>query len=441
MEVSSLSLYELNILIRQVLQTAFASPLWVRAEIARVNVTAAGHCFLELIDREASGKTAKGSAVIWAGQYRVIGKRFYEETGVRLTEGIKILMLADVSFHEEYGLKLVVSAIDSVYTLGEMALKKRAILEKLKKENLLDRNKLLKIPLVPQRIAIISSSTAAGFQDFMHHLNASPYRFYCRLFDSLMQGNRVEESLLKALDTCRTESEYFDFLVIVRGGGGRADLHCFDNYELGKEIALFPVPVISGIGHERDTSVIDEVAHTRVKTPTAAAELIISMVRAYDEYIDEAFEQIASRVMQLVDQEKNHISHLLKNLFIQTDDRLDEEIKRLMLVEERLKRKVYRVTEFENINLLQLHSALKERIRAVFLREQDWFQSKMDSIRHLDPRQVLKRGYSITYGQNGKVLRQEDEVKIGEPIITRLYDGTIKSRVEDNKHGAKEIEL
>jgi exodeoxyribonuclease VII large subunit len=442
LEITSLSLYELNTLIRQTLETVFVTPLWVRAEIARVNVTTAGHCFLELIDRsEISARTAKGSAVLWAGQYRAVASRFYEETGIRLTEGIKILMLAEVSFHEEYGLKLIVRAIDSVYTLGEMALKKQAILERLKKERLLDRNRLLTIPLVPQRIAIISSKTAAGFQDFMHHLESSPYQFHCQLFESLMQGNRVEESLINALDSCKARTDLFDLLVIVRGGGGRADLHCFDNYELGKAIALFPIPVISGIGHERDTSVVDETAHTRVKTPTAAAEFVITMVRAFDQYLDSAFEHIVTKIVQTVDDEKNRLSHLLKNLLIMTDERMDDEIKGLIVMEERLKRKVSRVTEFHRIHLLQLHSTLQERSKLVFTREQNWLQSKMDSVRHLDPRQVLKRGFSITYGQDGKVLRQADTVKIGESITTRLYVGTIQSRVEDNNYGSKEVDL
>ena len=442
MEITSLSLYELNTLIRQTLETVFVNPLWVRAEIARVNVTAAGHCFLELIDRsELSGKTAKGSALIWAGQFRAVAARFYEETGIRLTEGIKILMLAEISFHEEYGLKLVVRAIDSIYTLGEMALKKQAILERLKREKLLDRNKLLSIPLVPQRIAIISSKTAAGFQDFMHHLDSSPYQFHCQLFESLMQGNRVEESLLKALESCKNNADLFDLLVIVRGGGGKADLHCFDNYELGKSIAMFPVPVISGIGHERDTSVVDETAHTRVKTPTAAAEFIISMVSSFDQYLNSAFVHIADKIIQTVDDEKNRLSHLLKNLLILTDDLMDDEIKNLIVVEERLKRRVSEVTEVHRTHLWQLNSTLQERLKLVFIREQDWFQSKMDSVRHLDPRQVLKRGFSITYGESGKVLRDADTVKTGESIITRLYAGTIQSRVENNKYGTKETDL
>ncbi|RMD59133.1 MAG: exodeoxyribonuclease VII large subunit, partial [Nitrospirae bacterium] len=315
----SLSLYELNVLIREIIESNFFELYWIRAEIARISVSASGHCFLELVDREIPNRMARGSAVMWSGIYRSISKRFKEETGTELSSGIKILMLAEVKFHEEYGLKLIIRDIDPAYTIGEMAVKKRMILERLYREGLLQRNKMLPLPLVPQNIAIISSKSAAGFQDFIHHIELSPYRFKWQLFESTMQGSSVEESILEALRNCKSRASDFDILVIVRGGGSKADLHCFDNYELAKAIAMMPIPVVSGIGHERDTSVVDEVSAIRVKTPTAAAELIINMVKEFEESIDELIKRIVEIALLRIDYEKELLGDFLNKLAFKTD--------------------------------------------------------------------------------------------------------------------------
>ena len=429
MNSPSLSLFEFNTLIKEVIEETFREFYWIRAEIARISRSATGHCYLELIDREDSGKTAKGSAVIWAGPYRTVTARFEQATGMNVIEGIKIMFLAEVDFHQEYGLKLIIRDIDPAYTLGEMAMKKKDILKRLAKEGLIDRNKSVYFPLVPQKIAVISSKTAAGLQDFIHQLESSPYGYTCHLFESLMQGNKIEQSLLKAFDKLTAQIADYDVVVIVRGGGGKADLHSFDNYAVAKVIAQLPIPVISGIGHERDTTVIDEVAHCRVKTPTAAAELLIERVRDFDAFLNGALDFIMTTSERIIDNEKKALTHALQNLALKNNDMILKEMNTLAVYGEKIKRAMSLAQE--KLAEIKLSSeTLQERLIQFFTREHDWFKSKTDNLRHLDPRQVLKRGYSLTRTTEGKLIKDASTIKEGQLIQTLLSEGKLVSRVE-----------
>jgi exodeoxyribonuclease VII large subunit len=428
--VTYLSLFEFNTLIKEVIGRTFFEAYWIVAEIARFSRSATGHCYLELIDREADGRTAKGSAVIWAGLYRSVTARFEKETGLVLTEGIKIMMLAEVDFHQEYGLKLIIRDIDPAYTLGEMAMKKKEILRRLAQEGLIDRNKFLHMPAVPQRIAVISSQSAAGFQDFIHQLESTPYTFTCHLYKSLMQGSKIEESMSKALEKLKQRINDYDVIVIVRGGGGRADLHSFDNYTLAKTIASLPIPVISGIGHERDTSVIDEVAHTRVKTPTAAAEFLIERVRDFDNFLNESITFIMTTAERVIEREKTALAHTLQNLALRNNDAIAREMNTLTAYGERIKR-AQTIPSDKLMSLMQHTEKLKEKLLQLFKKEHDWIRSKTDNLRHLDPRQVLKRGYSLTRNSNGKLIKDIESVHKGECIETIIFQGTIISEVNE----------
>jgi exodeoxyribonuclease VII large subunit len=436
----SLSLYEINTLIREVLQQNFYDEIWVRAEIARIAPSASRHCYLELIDKETPGKTARGSAVIWGGLYVEIANRFERLTGVKLQSGIKIMMLAQVQFHQEYGLKLIIKDIDPAYTLGEMALKKQEILARLAQEGLIYRNKSLPFPLVPQKIAVISSKTAAGFQDFIRHLEASPYAFSCELFESLMQGDRVEAAMLIALERCKTMLDEFDLVVIVRGGGGKAELHCFDNYALGKAIALFPLPVVSGIGHERDASVVDEVAYMSVKTPTAAADFILAHVKNFDESIDNLLVRAIRSTIATLDYEKVALSDVLKNLVIKTERLLKEEAKSLIILEETLKQTHFRVAETQTAWLAHLYRLMQLHIKQTFKIQHVWLNAKLDGARHLDPKETLKRGYSITCTEDGNAVKASGSVVKDQLIKTILFKGELLSRIEAC-YGDKENDL
>jgi exodeoxyribonuclease VII large subunit len=404
-----LSLYEINQLIRTVIETEFPRTFLVTAEIASCDVKK--HCYLTLIDKEEDTIRAEIRAVIWANRYKVISSVFEEETGTQLTKGIKILFEAEISFHERYGLKLNILNIDPSYTIGELAVRRKEILEKLANEALIDRNKELKFPLVPQRIGIISSATAAGYEDLITHLqnNAYEYKFTCKLYEAVMQGDRAEESIVNALNQCAEEALYLDVVVIVRGGGGQIDLHCFDSYEIGKTIALLQLPVISGIGHQRDVTVTDEVSNMRAKTPTAVADLIITRVKEFEDRIDLLAHSLIHSTGKLTHDMRENLSSLSKNLEVVTREELLD-------------------------NLHHLNVFIKGlRYSSKFIQnEKQRLKGKESNINHLNPRNVLKRGYSITYN-NGKSIKSISKVNKGDEIRTVLYEGELTSKVESKK--------
>jgi exodeoxyribonuclease VII large subunit len=270
---TALSLSQLNGLIKAAITDTLPDMYWVIAEIAEIKVNQKGHCYLDLVEKEEDTTVAQIRAAIWAYEYRTISSRFASATNEPLSRGMKILFLAAVTFHEVYGLSLNIRNIDPAYTMGEMARKKKEVIEHLKKEGIFARNRSLELPLVPQRIAVVSSPTAAGYGDFFSHLDTNPYgyRFVHILFPALMQGNEAETSIARALARISRKQQSFDLVAIIRGGGSAVDLSCFDGYAVAAQVAALPLPVITGIGHEKDDTVVDMVAHTRMKTPTAVA--------------------------------------------------------------------------------------------------------------------------------------------------------------------------
>jgi exodeoxyribonuclease VII large subunit len=403
------SLYELNRLIRSVIDTAFPQTLLVTAEIASCDVK--NHCYLTLVDKEEDTIRAETKAVIWANRYRTLARSFRKATGVELSKGIKILFEASLNFHERYGLKLT---IDPSYTIGEMAVRRKEILEKLSKEGLKDKNKQLEFPLVPQRIGIISSATAAGYEDFMNHLvyNAYGYKYTCMLFEARMQGEHAEESIISALHQCADDELLFDVVVIIRGGGGQADLHCFDSYEIGKYIAKYPMPVISGIGHERDLTVVDEVSSIRVKTPTAAADLIITRTKDFEDNLDLLGHRVLHGIQRLTADMREGLSYLTTTF--------DGIIRNKLLNDHYTLNSLAKGLQYS----LKLLKVQRQRVKTV-----------QTNINHLNPFNVLKRGYSITY-HDRRSVRSSAEVKTGDRLTTKLYKGELVSRVE-RKHSKK----
>ncbi|KPK02000.1 MAG: hypothetical protein AMK71_03680 [Nitrospira bacterium SG8_35_4] len=408
-----LSLYELNQLIKDVIETAFPQAFLVTAEIASCDVKR--HCYLNLIDKEDDTIRAEMKAVIWANRYQVVSRFFEEATGVRLSKGIKVLFQAELSFHERYGLKLNILNIDPSYTIGELAVRRKEILERLVRENLISRNKEIGFPLVPQRIGIISSSTAAGYEDLMNHLMNNPYKyqFACILYEAVMQGDRAEDSIVEALHQCAEDASGLDVVVIVRGGGGQVDLHCFDSYEIGKAIALLPLPVISGIGHQRDITVVDEVSNRRVKTPTAVADMIITSLKEFEGRIDSSAHDLIYGVNTMRTDLKENLMSVSKGLEIAARNRVLDNVHRLTALFKGL-RYCTKLVKNEALNL----------------------RVKENSIQHLNPRNVLKRGYSITYS-NGKAVKAVSDVSEGDSLRTVLYRGEITSMVEKKKKGKK----
>ena len=405
------SLLELNARVRDALQEALPERYWVRAEVSEARIHPSGHCYLELIEKEEpTGRTvAKARATIWATTFRLLRPWFEQSTGQLFTSGIKILVLVSPVFHELYGYSLTIHDIDPTYTLGDAARRRAAILQQLRDEGVADMNKELVWPPLPQRFAIISSPSAAGYGDFMNQLQNNPYgyRVYTALFPASMQGEQTERSIIEALDRIASHEELFDGVVIIRGGGATSDLNSFDSYPLAANVAQFPLPVITGIGHERDDTVIDLVANTRVKTPTAAAEWIIARLHEADLHVAGLSLSISEAVRDRLQREKQTLQRTTSAL--------------PMLVERRILNERHK----SELWLEHIKHALRSRLDA----ERSRLDQLATTVELVSPQSLLQRGYSLTLHQ-GRVVKSVTDLAPGETIETLLADGSVVSRVE-----------
>lgn len=385
-----LTLYALNNMVRCTLNDAMPSRYWVTGELSEVRETTAGHCYIELVQRnEATGElVAKARGTIWARTYALLRPYFVEETGQNFVAGLKILVQVSVDFHELYGFALDVCDIEPAFTVGDMERRRRQIIKRLEDEGVIGLNKELPFPMLPQRVAVISSPTAAGYDDFCDQLAANAYGFvfYTHLFPSPMQGAKVEEGIIAALGMIARNLDLWDVVVIIRGGGATSDLSCFDTYDLANNCAQFPLPIITGIGHHRDDTLLDIVAHTRVKTPTAAAELLVHAMAAQAAYIETMRRDIADAVRNAIAASGRHLHTLMQRLPVAT------------------------------ALLMQRHS---HRL--------DLWKQQVEAA---SPKRILAMGYSITTC-NGKVVRSVKEIRQDATIVTHLADGEFTSRVYD----------
>ncbi len=411
MQTEVISLYELNQQVRHQLEQGFHDEVWIHAELSDVRTNANGHCYLEFIEKDSRGNTpiARAHGVIWANVYRMLKPYFEEETGRPFASGIKVSVCVKVDFHELYGYSLTVRDIDPTYTIGDMARQRREILRQLEEEGVLTLNKELRMPLLPQRVAVISSATAAGYGDFRNQLFGNPqgFVFYVKLFQAIMQGDRAEESIIEALNRIFSEAERWDAVVIIRGGGATSDLSCFDSYLLAANCAQFPLPIITGIGHERDDTVIDCVAHTRVKTPTAAAEYLISAMQATASHLATLQSGAEATVTNLLHEERRKTEQL--------SDRLSSLFALRKLHEEQRAASLW----------LRLAQACRLRVA----QERHNVELMEQTARHASPELLLKRGYSITL-HNGKAVTDATLLKEGDELETRLAKGRVKSIVK-----------
>jgi exodeoxyribonuclease VII large subunit len=407
----ALTLLELNSLIRSTISNTFPDLYWVVAEIAESKCNQKGHCYLDLIEKEDHKTLAQIRATIWSYEYRTLSRKFEAAAKAPLNQGMKVLLLVAVTFHEVYGLSLNVKDIDPAYTMGEMALRRREIIGRLKKEGIMDMNKELALPLVPQRVAVISSPTAAGYGDFLDQLNKNPYgfQFAHALFPAHMQGEESEKSMIAAFNMIEKMRDRFDVVVIIRGGGSVADLSCFDSYALAARIALFPLPVITGIGHEKDDTVADMVAHTKMKTPTAVAEFLISGIRSFEEKII----SIENRLHLYAERLLNDAAYTLNSL-----------AQRLCLVPSH-------ITTAPQNHINALEKNIRGSLRQYLQHKENKLSVMEQAVRLLDPINVLRRGYSITR-HNGQALRDTSAICTGDEIETRLYKGSIISIAKHN---------
>lgn len=407
--INSLSLSELNEVLKMSIKSAFLDVVWVRAEISELHENRNGHCYLELIEKspENDAIVAKQKATIWKNTYNMLKPYFEESTGMALAVGMKVLLAVEPTFHSVYGLSLEVCDIDPAFTVGDMAMRRAEIIRRLTDEGVVDMNKELEMPIVPQRIAVISSATAAGFGDFCDQLqdNRFGYHFYVKLFAAIMQGERTEQSVIAALDQINDHIELFDAVAIIRGGGATSDLAAFDNYNMALHCAQFPLPIISGIGHQRDDSIVDLVAHTRVKTPTAAAEFLIDCVRQYDERIENAANEVSELVGEIMTENEQNLQRCVS--------RLSSARQQILRQENALSGIVFRLDK-------SAKNAISSAKNALSLIEK--------SLELSDPKTLLNRGYTLTT-KNGKIVKSATELKTGETIETHFADGTTKSKI------------
>ena len=471
-----LTLTDLQRQVKGCLDDAFSLPVWIKAEISEMTVNRSGHCYLDLVETEngSDNVIARCRATIWSYTFRMLRPYFETTTGQTFTNGLKVLLQAKVEYHEVYGLSLNIRDIDPVYTLGDMARQRQEIIRRLKDDGVFEMNKELELPIVPQRIAIVSSPTAAGLQDFLDQLHNNPHHFvfYTKLFPAVMQGNEAPRSIINALGQIYEYEDLFDAVAIIRGGGAQIDLVCFDQYELAFHVAQFPLPVITGIGHDKDDTVVDMVAHTRMKTPTAVAEFLITGTLSFAQELKELEKHFTELVTDQLEENRNWLNNsaeqlniLVNQLIVAQRNRLniarihlengttgfiknqETELKQLTVV---IKNKTgYFVTRQSHIleqsgnklnftfrkqvlksknQLSQFQNMIKIWSLETIRSEKKNLNSMQEKLRLVDPKNILKRGYSLTM-LNGKIIKSIDQLKKGDIIETHLSDGIIESSV------------
>ena len=436
-ERRELSLLELNNLVRGAVSEAFPGTCWVRAEMSDVRTNASsGHCYLEFIEKNPiTGQlVARARGSIWAKTFRMLKPYFEMETGQMFASGLKVLVKVSVEFHELYGYSLTVLDIDPAYTLGDMLRKRMEIIRQLKEEGVFTLNKELPFPVLPKRIAVITSPTAAGYEDFLNQLanNKAGYPFYPKLFPALMQGERTEESVIAALDRIYHHIDCFDVVVIIRGGGSTSDLNSFDSYLLAANCAQFPLPVITGIGHERDDTILDMVAHTRMKTPTAVAEFLIGRMDAAAEELEDLQQEVSELASTILLKRKNFLQLLGARLPVIVTNRIERNRSFLQMAGNKLPASASAMLLRRRSTLESLQMQLQNRAALRLAEGTRFIQLTEQFIKMASPDYVLKRGYSLSL-KDGKIIKHATDLNPGDELVTRFADGDVKSIVKNAK--------
>lgn len=426
-----ITLSELQQLVKKTLYERFVLPLWVTAEIAEIKVNYSGHCYLELVEKGGDNgvPTAQARAVIWRSAYPRVAAYFEAETGQRLAAGIKILAKVTVTYHELYGFSLQITDIDPAYTLGDMERQRQQTIDQLHKDGVWEMNRELPMPTVVQRIAVVSSANAAGYQDFCKELGKSPYRFQMTLFDAFMQGAAAEESIVGALCAVADRIEEFDAVVIIRGGGSASDLNCFNAYRLCAHVAQFPLPVLTGIGHDKDTSVADMVAHTALKTPTAVAGWLVERMDGLVSWLDTAALQLRDMTRGAMHAEELRLERLageIRQSSLELTTRHGLRLERLrgeiwQRSGELLTRQQMRAEHFAEL--------LPQWVQDFLLRKQSYLANASESIDSRSPERILRLGFAVVRS-NGKAVISAATLHRGNQLTIEVADGEVESTVD-----------
>lgn len=451
----SLSLLELNHRIQEIIKQELPDSFWIIAEISELKINRNGHCYLELIEKDIISENiiARCRATIWAFTFRMIKPYFESITSQELSPGLKILFRAKVEFHELYGLSLNIIDIDPNYTLGDLAKRRAKTIKMLEDEGVINMNKEIELPIVIQRIAVISSDSAAGYQDFINQLqnNSYNYVYYIKLFPSIMQGVQAEKSIIQSLEKIYKYENNFDVVVIIRGGGSQADLNCFNSYNLASNVAQFPIPVLTGIGHDKDESIVDIVANTKLKTPTAVAEFIISKTSDFESYLNTIGNSVFEILNEFINQQSNNLDQLISIFGPITKNVLLKEVHRIKLLENEAKTAFFNTLKNNELEINKLLHKTHLEISEIFIAQEDHikllnqkkyqysktflqsvkykFRLLESNLRLLNPDNILKRGYTIT-SFDGKIVSNPEILHRDDVITTRFYNGKIKSKVK-----------
>ena len=404
---------------------------WVIAETSDLRLNRSGHCYTELLEKDAKNETvAKIGAVIWGGNYSTLYHKFLNATGQVLSTGMKVMVNVSVSYHHLFGLKLVINDIDPSYTMGDMARQRQEILNRLAKEGIIDMNKQLPWPEVPQRIAIISAEGAAGYGDFMNQLQGNPYglQFYTCLFHAVMQGTQTVPTVLAALDRINRHLDLFDCVVIIRGGGATSELNSFDNYDLAANVAQFPLPVIVGIGHERDVTVLDDVAALRVKTPTAAAEWLIQRGTDALSHLNELQDAVTTAVRETVGQAREHLAYFTSLIPATARSIIDTNRVRLDNHARNIPFAANNLIVNQRTRLERAMERMADAVNAAMQREQQRLHALGEKATLLSPVNTLQRGYSLVR-VGDKCVTAANQLQPGDSVSIQFATGTADATV------------
>lgn len=405
----SLTLLDLQRMVRATVESRFRDPLWISAEISELKVNRSGHCYLNLVEKGATdgAPRAEARAVIWKSAYLPMASMFEATTGATLRAGLRVLVRVVVTYHEIYGFSLQIIDIDPRYTLGEIERRRRETIARLKQDGVWDMNRELELHRPTLRIAIVSSDTAAGYQDFMNELGRNTYRFQTTLFRSLMQGDAAEESIVAALTEIAQREEDFDVVAIIRGGGSTSDLALFDSYLIASYVAQFPLPIFSGIGHDKDVSVVDMVAHTSLKTPTAVATKLVEM---------------ADYEMTLVENFATEIAH-------NVEDMLHGEELRLYTHGVNISREATRHISNHEKRIELLKDGLLSRVEYMISTEEQRLNAAERTLQSYSLDNILRLGFAVARNQEG-ALKSIAQTHIGETIAIELLDGVVGAEIK-----------
>ena len=446
MEEEIFSLSEVLNAVSRTIQRNLAGPYWTCAEIAEISYR--GHCYLTLAETDASGRIiAKCRATIWKNTFDSLSAKFFQQTGLQLCSGMRVQVLAAPNFHSEFGFSLNIVGIEPRYTLGEIALRRQETINRLAQEGIIENNKKLRLSIVPQKIAVISSASAAGYQDFINQLTNNPlgYKFYTALYPALMQGEKSPQSVIDALlqikndvethgrasqnkHTCQ-DGAIFDAVVIIRGGGSEMDLKAFDDYTVAREVALFPLPVLAGIGHTKDTSVVDIVANLELKTPTAVADYLIHAIDSAWKNVEDCSQRLFAYATSTLDKEKQTLTQITEFLSAKAKTATDIEKQKIDSSAYRLQISAKRLANDTMRIITSKQDSISKAVRFSISKKLSNFDLLEQKIKSISPEEAFKRGYSLTL-KDGKPI-SISTLKNGDKIETICSDGRITSTVDE----------